>query len=183
MKMKISPSKNGILRYLRPLPIILSLSIVGVSSVTVAALVNHMDVSTFIASLSAKKVTVSELKQGKLKNAILIDVRSPEEYAEDRIGNSPLVPLTDIQSGFGVHQIRVMAQKYVQTNHTQPTIVLYCTSGPRSIKAYKELEKTDLNLVVLEGGIRVWRLAIPASKDAEILAPITASAKQFVTGK
>ncbi|MCL1465617.1 rhodanese-like domain-containing protein [Argonema galeatum] len=175
--------KKGIIRYLRPLPVILCLSIVGVSSVTLAAVVNHMDVPTFIASLSAKKVTASELKQGKLRNALLIDVRSPEEYAEDRIGNSLLVPLTDIQTGFGVHQIRVIAQKYIQTNHTQPTIVLYCTAGPRSFKAYKELEKTGLNFVVLEGGIRVWRLAIPASKDAETLAPITAPAKEVVRGK
>lgn len=175
--------EKGIIRYLCPLPVILSLNIVGLSSVTLAAVVNHMDVPTFIASLSAKKVSVSELKQGKLRNAILIDVRSPEEYAEDRLAGSLLVPLTNIQSGFGVHQIRVIAQKYIQTNHTQPTIVLYCTAGPRSFKAYKELEKTKLNFVVLEGGIRVWRLAIPASKDAEILAPIIAPVKEAVGGK
>ncbi|MCL1470206.1 rhodanese-like domain-containing protein [Argonema antarcticum] len=175
--------KKGIDRYLRPLPVILFINIVGVSSVTLAAVVNHMDVPTFIASLSAKKVTVSELKQGKLKNAILIDVRSPEEYAEDRIANSQLVPLTDIQSGFGVHQIQVIAQKYIQTNHTQPTIVLYCTRGPRSVKAYKKLEKTGLNLVFLEGGIKAWRQLIPVSKDVETLAPITAPVKKVVRGK
>ncbi len=174
--------KKGIIRYLRPLPVILSLSIVGVSSVTLAAVVNHMDVPTFIASLSAKKVTASELKQGKLRNAILIDVRSPEEYAEDRIGNSLLVPLTDIQAGFGVQQIRVIAQRYIQNNHTQPIIVLYCTRGMRAVKAYKELRKTRLNFVVLEGGIKSWRLAVPASKDAEILAQITAPGTKIITG-
>lgn len=169
-----------ILPNLRPLPLILCFGIFSFSFITLSAVVNNMDVPTFIASLSTKKVSISDIKEGKLKNAIFIDVRSPEEYAEDRIGDSLLVPLTNIQSGLGVHQIGVIAHKYVKTNQVQPTIVLYCTAGPRSIKAYKELEKTGLNLVVLEGGIRTWRLSFPASKDAEILAPITANPKQIV---
>lgn len=173
MQTKIYPT--GISRYFRPLPIILALGITSVSSVTLAAMVNQMDVPTFIASLSTKKVSISDIKERKLKNAIFIDVRSPEEYAEDRIGESLLVPLTNIQSGLGAHQIGVIAQKYAKINQIQPTIVLYCTAGSRSIKAYKKLEKTGLNLVVLEGGIRTWRLSFPASKDAQILAPITAN--------
>ena len=173
MPPQISPTR--ISRYFRPFPIILCLGIVSISSVTLAAKVNQMDVPTFIASLSTKKVSISDIRERKLRNAIFIDVRSPEEYAEDRIGASLLVPLTNIQSGLGAHQIGVIAQKYAKINQVQPTIVLYCTAGPRSIKAYKELEKTGLNIVVLEGGIRTWRLSFPASKDAEILAPITAN--------
>lgn len=175
--------QKGIIRYLRPLPLILFLGVVGVSSIAVAAGVNHMDVSTFIVSLSAKKVSISDLKQGNLKNAIFIDVRSPEEHAEDKIANSQLVPLTDIQSGVGVNQIQVIARKYIQTNHTQPTIVLYCTAGPRSVKAYKELEKTKLNIVFLEGGIKTWRLSVPAEKEAEILPPVTTPAREAIVGK
>ncbi len=170
-------SKKPIIHYFRPLPIVLSLSIVSVSFVSIGALVNHMDVPTFIASFSTKKVTVSELKQGKLKNVIFIDVRTLEEYNEDRIAQSILVPITDIQAGLGVHQIHIIAEKNAKLHHTQPTIVLYCTKGPRSVKAYQELSKTGLNLVVLEGGIRNWRLAVPPLKDAEILAPITQSTK------
>lgn len=170
-------SKTGIIRYFRPLPIVLSLIIISVSLVIIGALVNHMDVPTFIASFSTKKVTVSALKQGKLKNLIFIDVRTLEEYNEDRIAQSILVPITDIQAGLGVYQIRTIAEKNAKLNPIRPTIVLYCTKGPRSIKAYQVLEKTGLNLVVLEGGIRAWRLAVPPLKDAEILAPITQSTK------
>ena len=163
---------KGIVRYLRPLPVILCLSFAGVSAVTVRAVVNGMDVPTFIASLNTKKVTVAELQQGKLKSVILIDVRSPEEYAEDRIDQSLLVPLTDIETDFGVKRIRAIAQASAKPNQPQPTIVLYCTAGMRSVKAYQQLEKTGLNFVVLAGGIKAWRKAVPAPKDAQILSRI-----------
>src|SRR4028118_2033254 len=104
---------KGIVRYLRPLPVILCLSFAGVSAVTVGAVVNGMDVPTFIASLNTKQVTVAELQQGKLQPVLLIDVRSPEEYAEDHIGQSLLVPLTDIEAKFGVKQIQSIAQKSI----------------------------------------------------------------------
>jgi len=164
--------KKGITRYFRPLPVILCLTFIGVSIVSIGAVVNHMDVLTFIASFNTKKVTVAELKQGKLKPVILIDVRSPEEYAEDHIGQSLVVPLTDIEADFGVKQIQAIAQASVKPNQTQPTIVLYCTAGPRSIKAYQRLEKTGLKFVVLKGGIKAWRKAVPAQKDAQILSLI-----------
>jgi rhodanese-related sulfurtransferase len=163
---------KGIVRYLRPLPVILCLSFAGVSAVTVRAVVNGMDVPTFIASLNTKKVTVAELQQGKLKSVILIDVRSPEEYAEDRIDQSLLVPLTDIETDFGVKRIRAIAQASAKPNQPQPTIVLYCTAGMRSVKAYQRLEKTGLNFVVLAGGIKAWRKAVPAQQDAPILSRI-----------
>jgi len=168
---------KGIVRYLRPLPVILCLSFAGVSAVTVGAVVNGMDVPTFIASLNTKQVTVAELQQGKLQPVLLIDVRSPEEYAEDHIGQSLLVPLTDIEADFGVKRIRAITQASAKSNQPQPTLVLYCTAGMRSVKAYKQLKNTGLNLVVLKGGIKAWREAVPAQQDAQMLAPITKSAK------
>src|SRR5919202_584102 len=161
-----------IVRYLRPIPVILCLSFLGVSAVSIGAVVNHMDIPTFIASLNTKKVTVAELQQGKLKPVIFIDVRSPEEYAEDRIDQSLLVPLTDIETDFGVKRIRAIAQASAKPNQPQPTIVLYCTAGMRSVKAYQRLEKTGLNFVVLAGGIKAWRKAVPAQQDAPILSRI-----------
>jgi rhodanese-related sulfurtransferase len=166
--MKNETLKTGIACYLRPLPVILGLSFIGVGFVSVGALANHMDVPTFIASLNTQKVTVAELQQGKVKPVVLIDVRSPEEYLEDHIGDSLLVPLTYIEAGVGVKRIRDIAQ----ANQTQPTIVLYCTSGMRSTKAYQQLEKTGLNIVVLQGGINAWRKAVPVQKDTEILSRI-----------
>jgi len=184
-------SKPGINRYSRILLVIMGFGLTSVASVGAVALFHHMDILTFIASLNTKQVTVAELQQGKLKPVILIDVRSPEEYAEDRIGESPLVPIIDIEMGFGVKQIQSIVKARVKSDQPQPVIVLYCARGGRSVKAYKQLEKVarysqesggnetnkikdiSLNVVVLSGGIKAWREAVPATKDAQILAPIT----------
>ncbi len=183
--------KQSINRYSRPLRVIMGLGLIGLGSLSAFALFNHMDIITFIASLNTKQVTVAELQQGKLKSVILIDVRSPEEYAEDRIAESPLVPLIDLEMGFGVKQVQAIVKAQVKDDLPQPIVVLYCARGGRSIKAYQQLAKVDrysqdaagnqtnkikdisLNFVVLSGGIKAWRQAVPAQKDAQILAPIT----------
>ncbi len=183
--------KQSINRYSRPLRVIMGLGLIGLGSLSAFALFNHMDIITFIASLNTKQVTVAELQQGKLKSVILIDVRSPEEYAEDRIAESPLVPLIDLEMGFGVKQVQAIVKAQVKDDRPQPIVVLYCARGGRSIKAYQQLAKVDrysqdaagnqtnkikdisLNFVVLSGGIKAWRQAVPAQKDAQILAPIT----------
>ena len=183
--------KQSINCYSRLLRVIMSLGLISLGSLSAFALFNHMDLITFIASLNTKQVTVAELQQEKLKSVILIDVRSPEEYAEDRIDESPLVPLTDIELGFGVNQVQSIVKARVKSDRPQPIVVLYCARGGRSVKAYKQLEKiaqysqdaagnetnkinhVRLNVVVLSGGIKAWRQAVPAQKDAQILAPIT----------
>jgi rhodanese-related sulfurtransferase len=183
-------AKPGINRYSRLL-IAMGCGLMSVASLSAFALFHQIDILSFIATLNTKQVTVAQLQQGKLKPVILIDVRSPEEYAEDRIGESPLVPLTDIELGFGVKQIQSIVKARVKSDIPQPVIVLYCTKGGRSVKAYKQLEKVarssqesagketnnikdiSLNVVVLSGGITAWRQAVPAPKDAQILAPIT----------
>ena len=183
-------AKLGINRYSRLL-IAMGCGLMSVASLSAFALFNHMDILSFIAALNTKQVTVAQLQHGKLKPVILIDVRSPEEYAEDRIGESPLVSLIDIEMGSGVKQIQSIVKARVKSDRPQPVIVLYCTKGGRSVKAYKQLEKVarssqesagnetnkikdiSLNVVVLSGGITAWRQAVPAPKDAQILAPIT----------
>ena len=175
----------------RPLRVIMGLVLIPLGSLSAFALYNHMDIPTFIASLNTKQVTVAELQQGKLKSVILIDVRSPEEYAEDRIAQSPLVPLIDLEMGFGVKQVQAIVKAQVKDDRPQPVVVLYCARGGRSIKAYQQLAKVDrssqdaagkqtnkikdmsLNFVVLSGGIKAWRQAVPAQKDAQILDRIT----------
>lgn len=175
IKMLNDKLKPAMARYFCPLPVILGAILVAVSSLSAVSLFNHMDIPTFIASLNAPKVTVAQLQQGKLKPVILIDVRSPEEYAEDRIGESPLVPLIDIEAGFGVKQVQAIARSIAKSNQPQPTIVLYCARGGRSVKAYQGLQKTNLSLAFLSGGITAWREAVSATQDAQILAPISRS--------
>jgi len=180
IKMVNNKLKQGMSRYFRPLPVTLGAILVAVSSLSAVSLINRMDIPTFIASLNSQKITVAELQQGKLKPVILIDVRSPEEYAEDRIGESPLVPLIDIEAGFGVKQVQAIARSSVKSNQPQPTIVLYCARGGRSVKAYQKLQKIGFNLAFLSGGITAWRESVPAKQDAQILAPIIRSLPEAV---
>ncbi len=153
--------------------VILGLSFLGVGAVSVTAMVKHMDIPTLITNWTTKQVTVNQLQHGQLKPIILIDVRSPEEYAEDHISQSLLVPLSDIEAGDGVKQIRALVPTPPSSHHSQPTLVLYCRSGQRAVKAYQHLQKTGLNFVVLDGGITAWRQVVPAARDTQILSPIT----------
>ncbi|NES98370.1 MAG: hypothetical protein F6K32_24945 [Desertifilum sp. SIO1I2] len=135
------------------------------------AILNHKTIVNVVAGWDIPQVSVEELQQGKYPNVVLVDVRSPEEYAEDRITNSILVPLIDIQADFGIKQIYEAADARKQAGQPHPTIVLYCTSGLRSFQAYNRLESVgipDYQIVVLTGGIEAWRQAIPLKPDPTI---------------
>ncbi len=146
--------------------------IISIGSLTLVASFNHLDFPTYIASFNTKQVTLKDLQQGKIKPVIFIDVRSREEYAEDHIGESPLVPFVDFQGSLGVKEVEKIIKSNMKQNQPAPTIVLYCQKGPRSIKAYQKLKNTGFKFVVLSGGISGWRKIIPPEKDAQILTPI-----------
>lgn len=77
------------------------------------------------------------------KNAILIDVRSPQEYREGHLENSINFPLYDLEKN---------SEKLL--NKKEDTIILYCQSGNRSKRALKILqEKGCQNLYQIEGGL------------------------------
>ncbi|MEA5468378.1 rhodanese-like domain-containing protein [Spirulina sp. 06S082] len=101
-------------------------------------------------------VTVAELRRSPAAQKLaFIDVRTPQEYQRDRIQDSFLVPISAIEQGSGVEQVRQIA---AQNPHS--TLVLYCQRGPRSYRAYQHLEKTGLNFIVLSGGITAWRKVV-----------------------
>lgn len=169
--------ETGIKRSVRPLTVVLGIIALSVVSLGATSYWTGLDVQSIITGRIPKQVTVAELQQGKLKPVLLIDVRSPEEYAEDRIGKSPLVPITEMETGTGVERVRDLVQKSVQPNQDQPAVVFYCKAGPRSVKAYKRLEGTGLKMAVLSGGITAWRKSVSAGQDAAVLSPIVLEAK------
>lgn len=167
-----TPNK-GIRQYLHPFPIALIAIALSLAAIGLMATNYYeMDAIALLASLDIPKTTVANLQQGKLKPVILIDVRSQAEYDKDRIGKSSLVPIDEIETGAGAKQVMAIAQAQTKSSQAQPTIVLYCTSGSRSIKAYRELQKTGLHYVILSGGITAWRHVIPATQDASVLSAI-----------
>lgn len=76
-------------------------------------------------------------------NAILLDVRSPQEYKEGNLEKSINIPLYNLE-------------KEVETKIKDKdcTIIVYCQSGNRSRKAINILEKGGYkNLYNLAGGL------------------------------
>ena len=77
---------------------------------------------------------------------IIVDVRSPQEYREGHIDGAILLPEYDIKRNANL----ILKNK-------DETILVYCTSGNRSKKAQKELNKMGYSKVYnLAGGIELF---------------------------
>lgn len=73
-------------------------------------------------------ITMEELKNLEKKGAILLDVRSPQEYKEGHLNGAISLPEYEIKEN-------------VETilKNKKEIIIVYCSSGSRSKKAQKEL--------------------------------------------
>lgn len=83
----------------------------------------------------------------KDKNAILVDVRTKEEFQQGRIAGSILLPYD---------QITAASAAKVIGNDKNRTIVLYCRSGNRSAVAASSLRSLGYGKVYDLGGINSW---------------------------
>ena len=83
----------------------------------------------FYRCLPERDITLEELKQEQQKGAIIIDVRNNREYQEGHINGSINIPEYEINQSF----IKIIENK-------NTPIVLYCSSGYRSLKAYRKLK-------------------------------------------
>ncbi|HHW21551.1 MAG TPA: rhodanese-like domain-containing protein [Clostridiaceae bacterium] len=98
-------------------------------------------------SLSFTKITPKdalELLKGE-KKAVLIDVRTEEEYRLIRIPGSILIP---------DYEIKDKIEKIVPDKNTP--IILYCRTGNRSARAAKTLAEMGYTMVFDLGGIVDW---------------------------
>jgi rhodanese-related sulfurtransferase len=157
-------------KYLIPLAIFGALLVFGLGTLSLLAYQQQMSLPIYLQSFSTPQISVDALANSKLKSIVLIDVRSPEEYQEDHIGNSELVPLAEIETELGLQRINKIVKSYEEKQKTKPTIVLYCTSGMRSIKANKYLRDRGYQVVTLTGGITAWRKQFTRSQDLQVLS-------------
>ena len=77
---------------------------------------------------------------------IILDVRTPEEYAEKHIPNAINVPNENI----GTDEISALPDK-------DQLIMVYCRSGRRSKEAAEKLVKLGYTNIVEFGGILDWK--------------------------
>ena len=94
----------------------------------------NMDVERFAEYLSDDKVQ-------------LVDVRTPEEYAEGHIAGSRNINVFD--SDF--------VDEAEKTLDKSKPVAVYCRSGKRSADAARELTDIGFNVANLEGGILAWK--------------------------
>lgn len=112
-------------------------------------------------SSCAQQENISSVDSGKFERAILsdtvqlVDVRTPEEYAE---GHIAYAVNNDVQSAdFG--------SKAVATLRKDKPAYVYCRSGKRSMVAAGILAREGFKVVNLNGGILEWMEAgKPVSK-------------------
>lgn len=96
------------------------------------------------AQSSSKPIT--EVSQNELDNVILVDVRTPEEYASGHIENSQNINLYDTAFESRFKDIA-----------KDETIYVYCKVGGRSAQAQQKLNAMGFtNVVNLEGGYDAW---------------------------
>lgn len=112
------------------------------------------NIKKIVEKIKTKKVRnmdeIQEIDYESLKqmlkensNAIVVDVRSAQEHRESKLSPSINIPLYDLD----------LNAESILPNKNQ-TIVLYCQSGVRSIKAYKILQRKGYtNLYTLAGGL------------------------------
>ena len=91
-------------------------------------------------------VNIEELKEKQVKGAIIVDVRSSQEYLEGHLKGSINIPYYEINKNVN----NILKDKNKE-------IVLYCQSGERSLQAYKKLINLQYkNVYNLYRGIDNW---------------------------
>ncbi len=75
-------------------------------------------------------INMKQLEEFIKQGAILIDVRSPQEYKEGHLDGAICIP---------TYEIEMQIQNEIKNKEEK--IVLYCDSGMRSKRAQKKLQK------------------------------------------
>ncbi len=79
-------------------------------------------------------------------NVVVLDVRSQGEYFEERIGDTPLMPLQFLERRIADLQ-----------RWKKKKIIVYCYSGNRSELAVEILREYGFSAYNMEGGIIRWK--------------------------
>ncbi|MEJ4089417.1 rhodanese-like domain-containing protein [Galbibacter orientalis] len=96
-----------------------------------------------------KNKSIIEFKEVASEGFVLIDVRTPEEYAQGFIGGAINMDMKNKSFISNIQQIDKNKKVY-----------LYCKAGGRSAKASKVLDSLGYkNIINLEGGFDAWKEA------------------------
>ena len=92
------------------------------------------------------EISMQDLEEKQKNGAVIVDVRSSQEYNEGHINEAINIPYYEIKKNVN----NVLKNK-------KQEIVLYCQTGFRSKQAYKKLIKLEYKKVYnLYGGLDNW---------------------------
>ena len=123
--------------------------LVLLSVISVGCMSDKSDEGNGVKDIS-QDMYLSFLEAGKLKSPyVLIDVRTPEEYAEGHIGGAINIPHDQI-----LNNVTLLDP------YQEQSMIFYCHSGGRAGKVTSYLEGLDYeNLHHLDGDMKGWRAA------------------------
>ena len=145
--------------------------ILAISGITfrVVYTTTGLSIPYYVRSLRTDQISVAELKQLPQDDLLIIDVRSPLEHQDEHIPGSILIPIEEIDKGFGTHKLIKEIESFRATKNQAPKIILYCQTGPRSIRAFEQLTlQLDAEIFVLTGGMSAWTKAVSRTHQIEI---------------
>lgn len=118
--------------------------------VTIFLVILFLLLRTFIATGAAKSInTLEAVRLMNKEDAVVLDVRTQDEYKQGHIANSSNIPL-------GLVDTRISD---IQNNKSLPVIIV-CQSGNRSMQAARVLKKHGFEkLFNLTGGMLSWQQA------------------------
>jgi phage shock protein E len=112
--------------------------------------------SLLLSTLTALAAHAQNMSYNGSKQDIIIDVRTPIEFAFSHINGAVNIPLERLNEGI----------RSVQGIHKDSKILLYCRSGSRSEKAREILENQGFRHVQNGGGMNdLGKLLKPCTKQ------------------
>ena len=88
-----------------------------------------------------KELLITEFSQNDIKNAIIVDVRTPEEYQEGHL-----------EGAININWFDADFQNQVESLDRKKTLYVYCKKGGRSAEAAKVMDSLGLEVIDLIGG-------------------------------
>lgn len=86
--------------------------------------------------IEEKDIELEQLKQLQKEGAIIVDVRSPQEYKEGHLDGAISIP-----------EYKIKKEIENRIPDKNQNVVVYCSSGGRSKKAQKQLRKLGYSQV------------------------------------
>ena len=99
-----------------------------------------------ISCAEKRQIPITDISSVDLENAVLLDVRTPEEFAEGHLEGA--VNMDWYQPDFA-EQLKALDQG--------EKVYVYCKKGGRSAEAAKLMDSLGYDVIDLAGGFYAWK--------------------------